>query len=168
MTDRQDGPRTEAGRWREPNTRAGEDFDRAWPGSHIPRLEWRERILAIEAEAAAGPRDSAAVGLAIGAAYLDGLAAAGPRDEGLDVAWREAEAALPEGWHVGEVKNTDYRVSTMGDGERWLVMAWEFGDNPDYRTFESAYGPTPAAALRALAARLRDAASSETAESERD
>jgi hypothetical protein len=30
-------------------------------------------------------------------------------------------------------------------------MAWEFGDDPDYRVFKHGYGPTPAAALRDLA-----------------
>lgn len=65
----------------------------------------------------------------------------------LDDAWAEAEAALPEGWHVGEVKNTAYR----GDGERWLAMAWEFGDDPDYRVFRCGYGDSPVEALRVLA-----------------
>lgn len=38
---------------REPRTEAGKRLDLAWPGSHIDRLDWRDRILAIEAEAAA-------------------------------------------------------------------------------------------------------------------
>jgi hypothetical protein len=32
-------------------TQAGQRFDQAWPGSHIDRLDWQERILAIEREA---------------------------------------------------------------------------------------------------------------------
>jgi len=44
----------------------------------------------------------------------------------------------------------------MGEGERWLAMAWE---QDEERHFRSAYADTPAAALRALAAELREAAS---------
>lgn len=36
----------------EPTTETGRALDLAWPGTHIDRLDWRERILAIEAEAA--------------------------------------------------------------------------------------------------------------------
>jgi hypothetical protein len=36
-----------------PRTQAGQTLDAAWPGSHIDRLDWHERILAIEAEAVA-------------------------------------------------------------------------------------------------------------------
>ena len=74
----------------------------------------------------------------------------------LDAAWAEVETALPDGWHMGEIKNTSYRgVNAAGQSERWLAMAWA---EDDERTFESAYEDTPAAALRALAARLREAA----------
>lgn len=40
---------------REPATNAGKALDGAWPGSHIERLEWRRKIVAIEAEARALP-----------------------------------------------------------------------------------------------------------------
>jgi hypothetical protein len=35
-----------------PRTQAGRRFDQEWPGSHLDRLGWRKRILAIEREAA--------------------------------------------------------------------------------------------------------------------
>ncbi len=62
----------------------------------------------------------------------------------LDAAWREAEAALPDGWVMLELRNTGYR----GEGERWLAMA---SPADDYMRFCSGYGDSPAAALRALA-----------------
>jgi hypothetical protein len=34
-----------------PRTQAGRRFDQEWPGSHLDRLGWRKRILAIEREA---------------------------------------------------------------------------------------------------------------------
>ena len=37
----------------EPRTEAGKRLNIAWPGSHIDRLDWQERIAAIEAEARA-------------------------------------------------------------------------------------------------------------------
>ena len=37
----------------EPVTEAGKNLDSAWPGPHIDRLDWQNRILAIEAEAVA-------------------------------------------------------------------------------------------------------------------
>lgn len=40
----------------EPLTRAGQALDLLWPGTSIDRLEWRNRILAIEWEAAAAAR----------------------------------------------------------------------------------------------------------------
>jgi len=86
----------------------------------------------------------------IAAAFGDHLSPGDYRHpDSLDAAWQEAEAALPEGWHVGEVKNVAYR----GAGQRWIAMAWEFTADPDYMTYEHGYGDTPVLALRALAAR---------------
>lgn len=66
-------------------------------------------------------------------------------EDSLDAAWAEAEAALPEGWGIGiQVPPGGYpggyEVGASGDTE-WTVQA---------------NGPTPAAALRALAAKLRE------------
>jgi hypothetical protein len=67
-------------------------------------------------------------------------------DGGLDAAWAEAEAVLPEGWAI--------RIMTCrchGDG-KWKVSA-----GPDLSGDPVAYiEETPAAALRALAAKLRE------------
>ena len=70
----------------------------------------------------------------------------------LDEAWAKVEAALPDGWQILELKNTGYRVSRMGEGERWLAMASPA--ERDYSIFRSSYGDTPVAALRALAISL--------------
>ncbi len=68
----------------------------------------------------------------------------------LDAAWAEAEAALPEGWHLCEM--TLHCHAGNGDGERgpWLVEAHD----GDRWWSECGEGPTPAAALRALTAAL--------------
>ena len=62
--------------------------------------------------------------------------------DSLDAAWAEAEAALPEG------SNLALALEQIVGG----VNARAFGVNGDYETD----GPTPAAALRALAAKLRE------------
>ena len=72
--------------------------------------------------------------------------------DSLDAAWQEAEAALPEGWGMQLIRGANVQT-----GER----------TPDYRAISfsgtmpvtDGYGPTPAVALRALAARLRERAS---------
>lgn len=71
----------------------------------------------------------------------------------LCAAWQAAEAALPEGWFIGNLTNQAYR----GVPERWSAQAYE-GPEQDatYRRFKAASGPTPAAALQALAAKLSD------------
>lgn len=80
------------------------------------------------------------------------LTAAVARAEGeLDAAWAEAEAALPEGWQ------TWLRPGLFTDG--WEASGrvkgiWRLADGPVPET--TAAGPTPAAALRALAAALRE------------
>lgn len=70
----------------------------------------------------------------------------------LDAAWAEAEAALPEGWIFG----------VLARGDQYLAEAWE--DDEAYASGDSAaeaYADTPAAALRALAAKLRERADGE-------
>ena len=56
----------------------------------------------------------------------------------LDAAWQAAEAALPEGW----------AFSVDRDGATCMATAWGMG----HKVF--GYGPTPTAALRALASAL--------------
>ena len=89
----------------------------------------------------------------------------------LDAAWAEAEAALPEGWAIGAVtRNVEGHGRTHG--QAWWCSAFRLRagapllpdkaasrkswDDPLRR--QIAYGPTPAAALRALAAKLRERA----------
>lgn len=71
--------------------------------------------------------------------------------DSLDAAWAEAEAALPEG-----VAFTLTRAATPSDGRPTAYYATA---DPIYssaiRSKMQISGPTPAAALRALAARLR-------------
>ena len=82
----------------------------------------------------------------------------GTLEDSLDAAWAEAEAALPGGavieglgWERGKDGPPDARYP-----DRWHARAyrWDVG-----RPWERKYGdpaPTPAAALRSLAARLRE------------
>ena len=63
----------------------------------------------------------------------------------LDEAWAEAEAALPEGCVFQGV-----RRSQLGMKNSWVAS---YGDGGGWFNF---YGDTPAAALQALAAKLRD------------
>ena len=86
--------------------------------------------------------------------------------DSLDAAWAEVEAALPEGWVMLEVSRRDSNYHCC----EWDVMRpeWEAGaGRPSRRTSrddggrdigqsEEEGGPTPAAALRALAAKLRE------------
>lgn len=66
----------------------------------------------------------------------------------LGAAWAEAEAALPEGWWITA-------LTTRGFGDKeWHVTA-ENAINQS-RLSADGYGPTPAAALSALAAKLRE------------
>lgn len=71
----------------------------------------------------------------------------------LAAAWAEAEAALPEGWRL-------YGVQYTGD-EPWSLRVWRawaglvpYGE--DENPYRASVGYTPAAALRALAAKLRE------------
>ena len=88
--------------------------------------------------------------------------------DSLDAAWASAEAALPEGWQLEVV----HRGALTGDINPWTGYAitepreqyvaeaahvwyggptWKRIDPPEAK----AEGPTPAAALRALTAKLR-------------
>jgi hypothetical protein len=97
------------------------------------------------------------------------LRAAHPEDDGLDAAWKEAEAALPtvdwlmEVYHSGAIigginPHTGYEVTSPE--HRYVAVAqpaWypldKAMDPPEFRAEDD----TPAAALRALAIRLRSA-----------
>lgn len=68
-----------------------------------------------------------------------------PMDD-LGAAWAEAEAALPEGW----------AISLLWGGERWAAAAGPWPDDGQRRTIYASADTTPAAALRALAAALRE------------
>ena len=65
----------------------------------------------------------------------------------LDAAWAEAEAALPEGWYVGVQTGHDAAYTAIAANMYWLTESL---------TGTYCDGDTPAAALRALAARLRE------------
>lgn len=75
--------------------------------------------------------------------------------EPLDEAWAEAEAALPEGWHMLALQDTTGETWSLAT---WRAMAGEYEiDGP----FCASVGPTPAAALHAIAVRLREASEPE-------
>ena len=70
--------------------------------------------------------------------------------DSLDAAWAEAEAALPKGWRLDCLSNLDPPAADEGG---WNATATLYEDvDIDH---EHGQGPTPAAALRALAERLR-------------
>lgn len=72
------------------------------------------------------------------------LARLGQREDApLDAAWREAEAALPDRFQIERLHTQDghvWEVDAIGPDDGWLHGS----------------GSTPAAALQALAARLRE------------
>jgi hypothetical protein len=69
----------------------------------------------------------------------------------LDHAWAEAERALPDGWAINMLWGTVTE-------DRWAASAGPFpSDDTHARLHVVAGGPTPAAALTALAAKLRTA-----------
>lgn len=75
--------------------------------------------------------------------------------DSLDAAWAEAEAALPEGWAMLQLHHTammDQRWQAEAQSRIGPVVAWN-----RVRTV-IAEGLTPAAALRALTAKLRERA----------
>lgn len=91
-----------------------------------------------------------------------------PRTDSLDAAWAEAEAALPEGWVLLGVNHAvpwgPYLPRLQG-GEVFHEPAYHASAREDWSqqklhvAAKTAVvgGATPAAALRALAARLREA-----------
>jgi len=85
------------------------------------------------------------------AADEDRTRAALDNADSLDAAWAEAEAALPEGWRLDGLNPgivSDRGVRTPG----WVARAWGSGETIWVRA------TTPAAALRALAAKLQETA----------
>ncbi len=66
----------------------------------------------------------------------------------LDAAWREAEAALPEGHHICAVEHIDGDERT-----EWRAETYDSADHSGGQA-ATGFGPTPDAALQALAARL--------------
>jgi hypothetical protein len=88
-------------------------------------------------------------------------AASGTGEPGLDEAWAEAEAALPEGWRIFSVSEPAETRPLDGKRNYWAqahgpVVKRRCDMDRDHEEYprENGYGPTPAAALRALAARL--------------
>ena len=81
------------------------------------------------------------------------LRAALAQPEPLDAAWKTAEAALPEGWHICAVE----RHCHVGDEEPGEFGAYTVKSHDrDRWEGQDGHGPTPAAALLALAARLSE------------
>ena len=80
---------------------------------------------------------------------MDGMANASaiPDGDSLDAAWSEAEAALPEGWRL-RVETGD----SLDPKPYWALASLQF----DKEGVVETGGSTPAAALRALAAKLRE------------
>lgn len=72
-------------------------------------------------------------------------------DARLGAAWREAEAALPEGWRIAHVSQ---RLEYAETRRQWVALAKQGRGNFPHRCLGT--GPTPAAALLALAAALRE------------
>jgi hypothetical protein len=90
--------------------------------------------------------------------FKDGMERQTSEPQALDAAWAEAEAALPNGWRL--------RVTRADESFKvWQASAVspEFFDGENDNDAECAMGEgdSPAAALHALAARLRDEATSE-------
>ena len=75
-------------------------------------------------------------------------------EDSLDAAWAEAEAALPEGWAVDMLKLLSNRTWVAWASHHVLTRPWE-------QRNREGVGPTPAAALRALAARLSEGSGSD-------
>lgn len=89
-------------------------------------------------------------------ALLPALARIGDVED-LDAAWAEAEAALHPGEYLSGFSRYDEGLpwaaqARSGPGGRHNIVTEPF----DYHGHCSAFGPTPAAALRALAAKLRE------------
>lgn len=76
----------------------------------------------------------------------EAVEAFGESPDSLDAAWAEAKAALPPGHTM------DLTLEDHVDGGRFLAWTMRHTDSAILR----GEGPTPAAALRALAAKLRE------------
>jgi hypothetical protein len=95
-------------------------------------------------------------------AALEARSSSAPAE--LDAAWKEAEEALPEGWwihalHAWSFDDMAYRAEAATAGSHFWAGKSKREKVAGTRTYApgpnmAAYGPTPAAALRALAARL--------------
>jgi hypothetical protein len=87
-----------------------------------------------------------------------------PAEPTLDEAWAAVEAVLPEGWwlhtlHAWSFDDMAYRAEAASAGSHFYAGKSKRDKVAGTRTYapgpsEAAYGPTPAAALLALAARL--------------
>jgi hypothetical protein len=86
------------------------------------------------------------------AAALQGSEVRGS-EEGLDAAWREVEAALPEGWFIESIRRDWHHRPP-----RWWVRRFRSVQNSNTITMDGPDGDSPAAALRAFAARLLEGA----------
>ena len=80
----------------------------------------------------------------------------------LGLAWQEAEAALPEGWLFMGISLVDHSMDGGDWGPDWWTGAQQIkhcerDDCEHDEATAGGIGATPAAALRALAARLREA-----------
>ena len=77
--------------------------------------------------------------------------------ESLDAAWAEVEAALPEGWWIARIELSGMTTEDMG-GNRDRLTWWEAWARGPKDKDAKGVADTPAAALRALAAKLREVA----------
>ena len=71
----------------------------------------------------------------------------------LDTAWKATEAALPKWWHMGSLRAAVGFNGSVASTVGWTATAHYSLAQGD----AEAYGPTPAAALHALAAQLSQA-----------
>jgi hypothetical protein len=101
----------------------------------------------------------------------DAAALSGSSTAPLDEAWREAEAALPEGGRLHLQQRAGEETVEMEDGQTWVARqgrpagAYEAWATNRSVSLGFAYGDSPVAVLRALAARL--AASPDPAQPDR-
>jgi len=77
--------------------------------------------------------------------------------DSLDAAWAEAEAAMPEGWWMARMELSGMTTEDMG-GNRDRLTWWEAWARGPKDKDAKGVADTPAAALRALAAKLREVA----------
>ena len=84
-----------------------------------------------------------------------------PAPDSLEAAWAEAEASLPEDWGLNLEAGTHGRRDLYTASARYCYSLRHYRENVGpsrYVPFEMAHSDTPAAALRALAAKLRQLA----------